>query len=67
MDGLLKGPRGVPVVRLDSDSGFRALVELSPDAVFVIARGYHRFANTRGLSLLGATDLAQLRTRPATT
>ena len=28
-----------------SDEHFRALVELSPDAVFVIVDGYHAFAN----------------------
>lgn len=54
-----------PVVGLDSGEGFRALVELSPDAVFVILDGYHVFANARGLALFGARELADLRTRPA--
>jgi diguanylate cyclase (GGDEF)-like protein/PAS domain S-box-containing protein len=48
-----------------SDEHFRALVELSPDAVFVIVDGYHAFANWRGLQLLGASKLSDLQTRPA--
>lgn len=56
---------GAPVAGLDSVEGFRALVELSPDAVFVILDGYHVFANARGLALFGARGLAELRTRPA--
>ncbi|MEJ2579926.1 MAG: sensor domain-containing diguanylate cyclase [Kineosporiaceae bacterium] len=54
-----------PVAGLDSGKGFQALVELSPDAVFVISDGYHVFANARGLALLGARELADLQTRPA--
>ncbi len=54
-----------PVAGLDSSEGFRALVELSPDAVFVICDGYHVFTNARGLALFGASDLGELRTRPA--
>src|SRR5215203_5162920 len=54
--GLVVGP---------SDEHFRALVELSPDAVFVIVDGYHAFANWRGLQLLGASRLSDLQTRPA--
>jgi diguanylate cyclase (GGDEF)-like protein/PAS domain S-box-containing protein len=54
--GLVVGP---------SDEHFRALVELSPDAAFVIVDGYHRFANKRGLQLLGASRIADLQTRPA--
>jgi len=45
--------------------GFRALVELSPDAVFVIVDGYHAFANARGIALLGGRTIEDLRTRPA--
>jgi len=56
---------GIPAVDLDSDQGFRALVELSPDAVFVIADGYHIFANARGLELLGADSLAELQRKPS--
>src|SRR5829696_4994417 len=54
--GLVVGP---------SDEHFRALVELSPDAVFVIVDGYHAFANQRGLQLFGASRIADLQTRPA--
>jgi diguanylate cyclase (GGDEF)-like protein/PAS domain S-box-containing protein len=52
------------VGELDS-AAFRALVELSPDAIFVISDGYHVFANGRGLRLLGARTVADLRTQPA--
>ena len=48
-----------------SDEHFRALIELSPDAVFVIVDGYHAFANWRGLQLLGASRMSDLQTRPA--
>ncbi len=48
-----------------SDEHFRALIELSPDAVYVIVDGYHAFANERGLQLLGASKIEDLRTRPA--
>src|SRR3954469_354039 len=54
--GLVVGP---------SDEHFRALIELSPDAVFVIVDGYHAFANWRGLQLLGASKISDLQTRPA--
>ena len=54
--GLVVGP---------SDEHFRALVELSPDAVFVIVDGYHAFANWRGLQMLGASKISDLQTRPA--
>ena len=47
------------------DEHFRALIELSPDAVFVIVDGYHAFANLRGLQLLGASRISDLQTRPA--
>lgn len=53
------------VAGLDPVGGFRALVELSPDAVFVIRDGYHVFANARGLALLGARTLADLQSKPA--
>ena len=48
-----------------ADEAFRALVELSPDAVFVIMDGYHVFANRRGIALLGGRTLADIRRRPA--
>jgi diguanylate cyclase (GGDEF)-like protein/PAS domain S-box-containing protein len=50
---------------LTSGEGMRALVELSPDAVFVILDGYHVFANARGIALLGGRTLADIQTRPA--
>src|SRR5437762_6941978 len=53
------------VVDLVSDENFRLIVDLSPDAVFVIVDGYHAFANTRGLQLLGATAIDDLRVKPA--
>ena len=43
----------------------KVLVDLSPDAVFVIVDGFHAFANTRGLQLLGASTIGDLRTKPA--
>lgn len=48
-----------------SDEQLRALIELSPDAVFVIVDGFHAFANERGLALFGASRIEDLRTRPA--
>jgi diguanylate cyclase (GGDEF)-like protein/PAS domain S-box-containing protein len=54
---------GVDIV--SDDENFRVLVDLSPDAVFVIVDGYHAFANTRGLQLLGATTIDDLRSKPA--
>jgi len=49
----------------ESHELYRRLVELSPDALFVIQDGYHAFANGRGLTLLGARELADLRRQPA--
>ena len=48
-----------------ADQAFRALVELSPDAVLVIIDGYHAFANARAIELLGGRTLDDLRSRPA--
>lgn len=59
------GALPLPPDVLGSGAWLRALVDLSPDAIFVILDGYHAFANTRGLDLLGARTLADLRTRPA--
>jgi diguanylate cyclase (GGDEF)-like protein/PAS domain S-box-containing protein len=61
---------GVVSADVVSDEDFgenfgKVLVDLSPDAVFVIVDGFHAFANTRGLQLLGAGTLADLRTKPA--
>ncbi|MCU7730099.1 bifunctional diguanylate cyclase/phosphodiesterase [Actinoplanes sp. KI2] len=47
------------------DAWFQALVNLSPDTIFVICDGYHVYANARGLRLLGARSLADLQDRPA--
>jgi diguanylate cyclase (GGDEF)-like protein/PAS domain S-box-containing protein len=47
------------------DDNFRALIELSPDAIYVVVDGYHAFANARGLQLLGTSTLDELRARPA--
>ncbi|GAB1640105.1 diguanylate cyclase domain-containing protein [Krasilnikovia sp. MM14-A1259] len=47
------------------DAWFQALVDLSPDTIFVICDGYHVFANARGLRLLGARTIADLQDRPA--
>ena len=48
-----------------ADQAFRALVELSPDAILVIVDGYHAFANARAIALLGGRTLDDLRSRPA--
>jgi diguanylate cyclase (GGDEF)-like protein/PAS domain S-box-containing protein len=56
---------GGPDTLWQSEDLYRRLVELSPDAVFVIKDGYHVFANGRGLTLFGARDLAELRRQPA--
>ncbi|HEX6755258.1 MAG TPA: sensor domain-containing diguanylate cyclase [Mycobacteriales bacterium] len=56
---------GGELVVNSSDEHFRALIELSPDAVFVIVDGYHAFANVRGLQLFGASRMSDLQTRPA--
>jgi diguanylate cyclase (GGDEF)-like protein/PAS domain S-box-containing protein len=53
------------IVDIAAEENFRLLVDLSPDAVFVIADGYHAFANTRGLQLLGATTIDDLQSKPA--
>ncbi|GAB1692395.1 hypothetical protein KRM28CT15_41980 [Krasilnikovia sp. M28-CT-15] len=47
------------------DAWFQALVDLSPDTIFVICDGYHVFANARGLRLLGARTITDLQDRPA--
>jgi len=47
------------------DELFQNLIEVSPDAIFVIVDGYHAFANKPGLALFGASGLKDLRTKPA--
>ena len=48
-----------------SQERYRALVELSPDAIAVIQDDRFVFANQRTLDLIGAKDLAHLQTIPA--
>ena len=48
-----------------SQERYRALVELSPDAIAVIQDEYFVFANQRALDLVGATSFDQLNSRPA--
>ena len=55
----------VPVMGGAGDAGFHALVELSPDIIFVICDGYHVFANPRALERMGARTVADLQDRPA--
>ena len=40
----------------ESESRYRCLVELSPDAIFVITQGRIAFSNDSGLKMLGAAD-----------
>lgn len=52
--------------RHESDSPwFEAIVEMSPDAIYVIEDGYHVFANPAGLQLFGARSLGEITDRPA--
>ncbi|MFK8025386.1 MAG: putative bifunctional diguanylate cyclase/phosphodiesterase [Ilumatobacter sp.] len=44
---------------------FESIVEMSPEAIFVIQDGVHAFANPAGLTLLGARSLEEIRSRPA--
>jgi diguanylate cyclase (GGDEF)-like protein/PAS domain S-box-containing protein len=50
-----------------SQERYRALVELSPDAIAVIQDEYFVFANRRALDLIGAKSFDELNTRPAFT
>ncbi|MBI2301647.1 MAG: PAS domain S-box protein [Armatimonadetes bacterium] len=47
-----------------SEARYRALVELSPDALVVVADGVLRFANQAAAELLGAADAAAVEGRP---
>ncbi|TCS37963.1 PAS domain S-box-containing protein/diguanylate cyclase (GGDEF)-like protein [Paucimonas lemoignei] len=49
---------------LEAEERYRRLVELSPDAIFVVKNDACSFANKAGLALLGATRLEQLAGRP---
>lgn len=54
--------------RRDSSSRsewFETIVEICPDAIYVIEDGYHVFANPAGLELLGAKSLGDIADRPA--
>jgi PAS domain S-box-containing protein len=44
----------------DSEARYRDLVELSPDAIFIVIAGRVRFANTAAVSLLKAQSLRQV-------
>jgi diguanylate cyclase (GGDEF)-like protein/PAS domain S-box-containing protein len=48
-----------------SQERYRALVELSPDAIAVIQDGMFVFANQQALNLIGARDFEELRSKPA--
>ncbi|GIF04256.1 hypothetical protein Asi03nite_17940 [Actinoplanes siamensis] len=61
---MIDGQTDFEFGKVGNDS-FRALVELSPDTIFVICEGYHAFVNARGLALLGARTLTDLQDRPA--
>jgi diguanylate cyclase (GGDEF)-like protein/PAS domain S-box-containing protein len=48
-----------------SQERYRALVELSPDAIAVIQDEHFVFANQRALDLIGAASFDELKARPA--
>jgi diguanylate cyclase (GGDEF)-like protein/PAS domain S-box-containing protein len=48
-----------------SQERYRALVELSPDAIAVIQDGRFVFANQEALNLVGARDIEELKAKPA--
>jgi PAS domain S-box-containing protein len=48
----------------ESEERYRRLVEHSPEAVLVVARGKVLFANAAGVRLFGARDLAELLATP---
>ena len=56
-------PQDGPVA--ESAAWFERIVEMTPEAIFVIEDGYHVFANPAGLELYGATSLSQIADRPA--
>lgn len=49
---------------LEAEERYRRLVELSPDAIFVMKNEACSFTNKAGLALLGATRLDQVAGRP---
>ena len=48
----------------DSETRFRRLVELNPNAIVIQAEGQWRYANDTALRLFGAEDLATFQARP---
>jgi PAS domain S-box-containing protein len=48
----------------ESEERYRALVELSPEAIFVAIEGKHVFANSAGLELLGASSVEEIIDKP---
>jgi PAS domain S-box-containing protein len=48
----------------ESEERYRALVELSPEAIFVASEGKHVFTNSAGLRLLGASSSDQIIGKP---
>jgi PAS domain S-box-containing protein len=44
----------------ESEERYRALVEMSPEAIFVASEGRHVFTNTAGVKLLGASSPEQI-------
>lgn len=50
---------------LVDNAWFERIVEMTPEAIFVIEHGVHVFANPAGLELYGATHLNQIADRPA--
>jgi diguanylate cyclase (GGDEF)-like protein/PAS domain S-box-containing protein len=45
----------------EAEELYRKLVELSPDAIYLLHRGRYAFSNDAGLKLLGASRIEQLR------
>jgi PAS domain S-box-containing protein len=48
----------------ESEERYRALVELSPEAIFVASEGRHVFINSAGLKLFGASSTNQIIGKP---
>jgi len=48
----------------ESEARYRALVELSPEAIFVASEGKHVFINSAGLKLFGASSPDHILGRP---
>jgi PAS domain S-box-containing protein len=50
---------------IESETRYRSLVELSPEAVFVHQKGFIKYINRRGAEIFGATDPEELIGKPA--